>query len=89
MRIVCFVVATLLLAMTNVVFALDEDEEVVDVAARKAQRAHDLAASDMIYQQEDFRALYYQNQQIITLLKEMSDTLHQIREQGVKTEEKS
>ena len=33
-------------------------------------RAHELSASDMIYQQEDFKAIYYQNQKIIELLKQ-------------------
>ena len=42
----------------------------------KAQRAHALSMSDVMYQQEDFRALYYQNETIIQLLKEIRDEMH-------------
>jgi hypothetical protein len=43
-------------------------------AEMKARRAHERASSDVIYQQEDLRALYYQHQAMIDLLKDMRDT---------------
>ena len=60
-------------------------------AAEKARRAHELAGSDMIYQQEDFKALYYQNVQMIQLLKEIRDSLNVIKAPGESknTEEKN
>ena len=62
-----------------------------DDAAEKARKSHELAASDMIYQQEDFKALYYQNVQMIQLLKEIRDSLEVIKARGgiKNTEEKS
>ena len=41
-----------------------------------ARRSHDLSMSDVMYQQEDFRALYYQNLEIIQVLKEIREELH-------------
>ncbi len=59
-------------------------------AAENARKAHELASSDVIYQQQDFKALYYQNLQMIQLLKEIRDSLDLIKEHsGIKnTEEK-
>ena len=66
------------------------EEGTVDDIAAKAKRAHDMAASDVIYQQEDFRALYYQNQQIIALLGDVRDNLQNLqKQQASKTEDKS
>jgi hypothetical protein len=62
------------------VFAADGDFEEeyaqgsTEWAAQKARHAHDMASSDVIYQQEDLRALYYQNQVMIDLLKDMRDS---------------
>ena len=42
----------------------------------KARRSHELSMSDVVYQQEDFRALYYQNEAMIQLLKEIRDEMH-------------
>ena len=42
----------------------------------KARRSHNLSMSDVIYQQEDFRALYYQNEVIIQVLKEIREEMH-------------
>ncbi len=47
----------------------------IEVAEQKAKEAHDLASSDVIYQEQDFRALYFQNIQIIELLKEIRDEM--------------
>ncbi len=59
-------------------------------ASEKARKAHDLAGSDVIYQQEDFKALYYQNVEMIQLLKEIRDCLGVIKAHGIKnTEEKN
>ena len=57
----------------------------------KARKAHELAASDLIHSQEDTRALYYQNEQIIQLLRSIRDSLESIRAQqtGKNPEEKT
>ena len=44
-------------------------------AEDKAKEVHRLASSDMIYGQEELKALYYQNTQIIDLLREIRDLL--------------
>ena len=49
-----------------------------DEAESKAKEAHDLAASDVTYQQADTRALYFQNVQIIELLKEVREELRSL-----------
>lgn len=41
----------------------------------KADEIHRIAASDMIYAQEEVKALYYQNVRIIELLGEIRDLL--------------
>lgn len=51
-------------------WAMDADE-----AEQKAKEINDLAASDVIYSQEAGKALYYQNIQMIDLLKEIRDLL--------------
>ena len=70
-------VALFLFALLLGSIACAEDEINLD-PEEKARRAHELSASDVIYQQEDFKALYYQNQRIIELLKEMRDELHNL-----------
>jgi hypothetical protein len=42
----------------------------------KARRAHELGSSDVIYDSENYKALYYQNLQIIGLLKEIREEMH-------------
>ena len=59
-------------------FAQDGDMDSYD-AAFKARQAHEKAATDMIYQNEEWKALYYQNQQIIQLLKEIRDSLDTLK----------
>lgn len=44
-------------------------------AEDKARELHKLAASDVIYSQEEIKALYYQNIQIIDLLTQIRDLL--------------
>ncbi|MFH1318551.1 MAG: hypothetical protein ABIH71_06005 [Candidatus Omnitrophota bacterium] len=46
-------------------------------AEEKAVRIHELATSDVIYLDEEEKALYYQNISIIQLLKEIKDLLRQ------------
>ncbi len=57
----------------------------------KARQAHKLAASDMMYQNEEWKAMYYQNQLVIQLLKQIRDSLEVIKSHGLKEtpEEKS
>ena len=50
----------------------------------KARQAHKLAASDMMYQNEEWKALYYQNQTIIQILKQIRDSMEVIKSQGSK-----
>ena len=60
----------LLFSFSSAAFA---QEMSMENAESKAQEAHDLAGSDVIYQQADLKALYYQNIQMIELLKEIRD----------------
>lgn len=53
------------------VFAQDSSGD----AARKAEEIHNLASSDVIYVQDELKALYYQNLQIIELLKQIREIL--------------
>ena len=50
-------------------------EEFSQDAAKKAKEIHELASSDVIYVQDELKALYYQNLQIIELLKEIRQVL--------------
>ena len=78
----------LILTVSGRAFAMDEemngygDEE-------KARQAHEKAASDIIYQNDEWKALYYQNQQIIRLLKDIRESLDFIKvRNGMKMDEK-
>ncbi len=51
-------------------------EDDLSSAEEKAHQSHDLAMSDVIYEQENFKALYYQNEVIIQLLKEIREEMH-------------
>ena len=69
--------------------ANDEDMDSFG-AEMKARQAHEKASSDMIFQNEEWKALYYQNQTIIRLLKEIRDSLDIIKARGgMKTDEKT
>ena len=46
-----------------------------DTAEDKAKEIHRLASSDVIYQDQETKAIYYQNVQIIELLKQIRDLL--------------
>jgi len=75
------VFASFVLILAAPARAMDEEMGSFE-AAQKAREAHKVAASDMIYQQEEWKALYYQNIQVIQLLKEIRDTLDAIKSQG-------
>ena len=78
------IIAGLLLAMTLLAsFAFAED---IDDAETKARAAHELAGSDVIYEQENFKALYYQNAAMIQLLKEIREELHMLNIRAAKEE---
>ncbi len=51
--------------------------EVAEDAQAKAEEIHRIAISDVIYTDEEVKALYYQNIQIIELLKEIRSLLQQ------------
>jgi hypothetical protein len=63
--------------------AMAQNDE-IDDAAENALKSHELASSDMMYQQEEFKAMYYQNIQIIQLLKEILDSLQRLNEREAK-----
>ena len=66
-----------------------EDEMTSSDPEDRARKAHELSMSDVMYQQEDFRALYYQNLQIIDLLKEVRDEMHSINMRSAKEDKKT
>lgn len=73
---------------------LQAQNSMVENAQQKAAEIHALASSDMIYTNEEMKALYYQNIEIIELLKEIRDNLsEQIRiereDKGGRDEDKS
>ena len=53
-------------------------------AEEKAAEAHKLAASDVIYQEQDWKALYYQNLQIIDLLKDIKQEMEKFNDRASK-----
>ena len=46
-------------------------------AGKKAEEIHEHASSDIIFTEAELKALYYQNIQIIELLKEIKELLRQ------------
>ena len=58
---------------SGLAFAQDSAEE----AERKAEEIHQLALSDVIFVNDELKALYYQNIQIISVLKEIRELLRQ------------
>ena len=56
------------------------DEALEREAAQKAAESHAKGNEDMIYAQQDTKALYYQNQQIIELLKDIKKILKEDRD---------
>ena len=84
MRIFYSVLVTFLF-VSGAAFAQDISFE---EAEQRAQKAHDVASSDMIYQQEEWKALYYQNIQIIQLLQEIRDSLRIQNERAARADQK-
>lgn len=60
-----------------------------EAAEEKATEAHKLAASDVIYQEQDWKALYYQNLQMISLLKDIKGELETLNANSVKADQGS
>ena len=58
--------------------------DTIEEAAKEAQTIHKKALSDIIYTQDELKALYYQNIQIIELLKDIRALL---KESLIKAEE--
>ena len=77
-----FIFGFLAIVFSVTAFALDDDMN-ESGAEQKARQAHEKAGSDMLYQNEEWKALYYQNQRIIQLLKDMRDSLETIRAHSV------
>lgn len=69
---------------TTPVFAEMSFEDAED----KAAEAHKLAASDVIYQEQDWKALYFQNVQIISLLKDIKQEMEKFNARETTKEEK-
>ena len=87
-----FLLAFMFFGLFSSVIASAADEDGIDDfgAEMKARQAHEKASSDMIFQNEEWKALYYQNQRIIQLLKEISASLDIIKARGgMKTDEKT
>jgi len=72
------------LFMTSLALTAKAEEDILSSPEDQARRAHDLSQSDVMYQQEDFRALYYQNLEIIALLKEIRDEMHNLNVRDAK-----
>lgn len=79
--------ALLLLVFSGLSPALAEED--FSDPEEKARRAHELAVSDVIYEQENFKALYYQNQRIIELLAEIKEELHAVNVRAAKEQTKT
>ena len=71
--IMLIIICSLLIADCNLLPA----QNAADDAEKEAAKFHELALSDVIYSDEEWKALYYQNVQIIELLKEISNLLKQ------------
>ena len=81
-RLGCFV--AMLLATTMLAKVASADDELSMDPEDQASRSHNLSQSDVMYQQEDFRALYYQNLEIIQLLQEIRDEMHNLNVRDAK-----
>lgn len=66
---------SLLILTAFAIPAFADDNAAPDDPEQKAQDVHNHAASNIIYAQEEEKAIYYQNIQIIDLLKEIRDLL--------------
>ncbi len=53
------------------------EEDAIEEAKTKAEEIHKIASSDVIYNDEELKAIYYQNIQIIEILKEIRSLLQE------------
>ena len=65
--------------------AVAAEEEYNFDPEEQARKSHELAMSDVIYEQENFKALYYQNQAILQVLKEIRDEIQRINARAAKS----
>ncbi len=66
----------LVIALINILACWQgHSESSYDEAGRKAKEIHDIAATDVIYTDQELKALYYQNVQIIRILEEIKELL--------------
>ena len=73
--------ATAALLLLFVTYAHAED---IDDPEAQARQAHELANTDMIYEPQRTKALYYQNIEIIRLLKDIREELHTLNVRAAK-----
>lgn len=66
----------LLLSVSVLLLAFSTEAAVLD-AESEAKRYHELATSDIVYTDEELKALYYQNKTIIELLRDIKKLLGQ------------
>jgi len=69
-----FSVAISVLLFATTTYATDS---AIDKAKERAEEIHEIAISDVIFVQEELKAHYYQNIQIIELLKDIRDLLQE------------
>ena len=69
-----FIVLSLFLSTSCFLFSAHAEGEEF-TAQDKAQELHRLASSDVVYQDQEIKAIYYQNVQMIDLLKQIRDLL--------------
>ena len=76
MKSIDFVFVLFVFSLMSQVFGLQTSyAEDSSSAEDKAKELHRLASSDVIYQDQEIKALYYQNLQMIDLLKQIRDLL--------------
>ncbi|MBL7071969.1 MAG: hypothetical protein ISS26_07375 [Candidatus Omnitrophica bacterium] len=74
-RIPWLLVVICMIVVTSGVAAADDEVMSISDAEQKASETHKLASKDVIFIDEELKALYYQNIQIIGLLKEIKQLL--------------
>jgi len=74
MKALCILFLSLAIASVSIASLA---QTTVEDPKAKAAEIHQRAMSDVIYTQDELKALYYQNVQIINLLTEMRDSLRE------------
>jgi len=72
-KIVILTILVFFISVTS--FKLVYSQKQAEMAEAKAEAIHKHASSDVLYVDEELKALYYQNIQIIQVLKEIRDLL--------------